>query len=96
MAVVGVIGRKGGCGKTTLAVERSLIQERVRAGLERARARGKRLGRPKVTAKVERAVVAARAEGRGSGAWLNSASGLAPSNASRQSAKAPRREIAGR
>ncbi len=26
--------------------ERSLIQERVRAGLERARARGKRLGRP--------------------------------------------------
>ncbi len=26
--------------------ERSLIQERVRAGLERARARGRRLGRP--------------------------------------------------
>ena len=37
--------------------ERSLIQERVRAGLRNARARGKRLGRPTVsipTAKVQR------------------------------------------
>ena len=29
--------------------ERSMIQERVKAGLERARAKGKTLGRPKVT-----------------------------------------------
>ncbi len=45
--------------------ERSLIQERVRAGLERAKAKGKQLGRPKVSAKVERAVIDARAEGQG-------------------------------
>jgi DNA invertase Pin-like site-specific DNA recombinase len=37
--------------------ERALIQERVRAGLRNARAKGKRLGRPTVsipTAKVQR------------------------------------------
>ena len=37
--------------------ERSLIQERVRAGLRNARAKGKRLGRPRISipvAKVER------------------------------------------
>jgi DNA invertase Pin-like site-specific DNA recombinase len=45
--------------------ERSMIQERVRAGLSRARAQGKTLGRPKVTGKVEQAVLAARAEGTG-------------------------------
>ena len=33
--------------------ERSMIQERVRAGLARARAKGKTLGRPRVSAKVE-------------------------------------------
>jgi DNA invertase Pin-like site-specific DNA recombinase len=43
--------------------ERSLIQERVRAGLRNARARGKRFGRPK--APVDSSAVAAlRAEGR--------------------------------
>ena len=45
--------------------ERSMIQERVRAGLSRAKAQGKTLGRPKVTGKVERAVLTARAEGTG-------------------------------
>lgn len=45
--------------------ERSMIQERVRAGLRRARAQGKTLGRPKVTGKVEQAVLAARADGTG-------------------------------
>jgi DNA invertase Pin-like site-specific DNA recombinase len=45
--------------------ERSMIQERVKAGLNRARAQGKTLGRPKVTGKVEEAVLAARAEGTG-------------------------------
>ena len=45
--------------------ERSMIQERVRAGLSRARAQGKTLGRPKVAGKVEQAVLAARADGTG-------------------------------
>jgi DNA invertase Pin-like site-specific DNA recombinase len=45
--------------------ERALIQERVRAGLARARAQGKQLGRPRVSADVEAAVRAARAAGKG-------------------------------
>ena len=45
--------------------ERAMIQERVKAGLRRAKAQGKTLGRPKVTVKVEQAVLAARAEGTG-------------------------------
>jgi DNA invertase Pin-like site-specific DNA recombinase len=45
--------------------ERAMIQERVKAGLRRAKAQGKTLGRPKVTGKVEKAVLAARAEGTG-------------------------------
>lgn len=45
--------------------ERAMIQERVRAGLARARAQGKRLGRPKVGQRVEAAVRAARAGGKG-------------------------------
>jgi len=34
--------------------ERSMIQERVRAGLRRARSEGKQLGRPKIGADIER------------------------------------------
>ena len=34
-------------------LERSIIQERVRAGLERARAKGKTLGRPRIDPTVE-------------------------------------------
>ncbi len=45
--------------------ERAMIQERVHAGLTRARAQGKRLGRPKVSRKVERAIMAARTMGTG-------------------------------
>ena len=45
--------------------ERAMIQERVHAGLARARKEGKRLGRPKVTKKIERAILKARAEGEG-------------------------------
>ena len=45
--------------------ERSMIQERVRAGLARARAQGKTLGRPKMPVKVQAAVRAAKAEGKG-------------------------------
>jgi DNA invertase Pin-like site-specific DNA recombinase len=39
--------------------ERAMIQERIRAGLARARAEGKTLGRPPVPEKTERAVQAA-------------------------------------
>jgi DNA invertase Pin-like site-specific DNA recombinase len=38
--------------------ERSMIQERVRAGLRRARDEGKQLGRPKIAADIERAILA--------------------------------------
>ncbi len=44
--------------------ERSMIQERIHAGLARARKEGKRLGRPKVSQETERAILAARAEGK--------------------------------
>jgi len=40
--------------------ERAMIQERVRAGLSRAREQGKRLGRPRVAETVERAIREAR------------------------------------
>jgi DNA invertase Pin-like site-specific DNA recombinase len=39
--------------------ERSIIQERVRAGLARARSEGKRLGRPTLPAELENAIRAA-------------------------------------
>jgi DNA invertase Pin-like site-specific DNA recombinase len=45
--------------------ERSMIQERVKAGLQRARARGKTLGRPRVPTETEDAVRAALARGTG-------------------------------
>jgi DNA invertase Pin-like site-specific DNA recombinase len=45
-------------------LERSLIQERVKAGLARAVARGQRLGRPRaLSARQERAIRQAKAEG---------------------------------
>jgi DNA invertase Pin-like site-specific DNA recombinase len=45
--------------------ERSMIQERVRAGLERAREKGKVLGRPKVSPHTEALIRRKRAEGLG-------------------------------
>ena len=45
--------------------ERAMIQKRVKAGLARARAQGKVLGRPRVSARVESTVRALRAKGRG-------------------------------
>jgi DNA invertase Pin-like site-specific DNA recombinase len=42
--------------------ERAMIQERVRAGLKRARDEGKKLGRPRIPEKIERAVQAALAK----------------------------------
>jgi DNA invertase Pin-like site-specific DNA recombinase len=45
--------------------ERAIIQERVKAGLARARSQGKQLGRPKVGAEVEDEIRALRAQGMG-------------------------------
>ena len=45
--------------------ERAIIQERVCARLAKARAKGKRLGRPKVSPSVENAIQEARAAGKG-------------------------------
>lgn len=46
-------------------LERSIIRERVMAGLDRARAQGKRLGRPQVGRKVEAAIRERLASGTG-------------------------------
>jgi DNA invertase Pin-like site-specific DNA recombinase len=45
--------------------ERAMIRSRVRAGLDRAKARGVRLGRPRTGAKVEAAIRARLAAGEG-------------------------------
>lgn len=45
--------------------ERSMIVERVKAGISRARAQGKRLGRPRLDVKMEAKVRTLRAEGKG-------------------------------
>jgi len=45
--------------------ERAMIQDRVRAGLERAKAQGKVLGRPRVSKAVERSIRRERAKGKG-------------------------------
>ena len=48
-------------------LERSIIQERVRAGLERARAKGKILGRPRTDPKVEATIRKLAGQGMGKG-----------------------------
>lgn len=45
--------------------ERAMIQERVKAGLARAKAQGKRLGRPRIGINVERKIRKARDKGLG-------------------------------
>ena len=45
--------------------ERSMIRERVKSGLQRARRQGKRLGRPRIPAHKEKAIGTARASGLG-------------------------------
>lgn len=45
--------------------ERSMIRERVKAGLARAKANGKVLGRPKVSADIEEAIRRERSQGKG-------------------------------
>ena len=52
--------------------ERALIQERVRAGLRNARAKGKAIGRPRVTVDLPR-IAALRAQGR---SWASIAATL--------------------
>jgi DNA invertase Pin-like site-specific DNA recombinase len=47
--------------------ERTIIQERVRAGLARARAKGTKLGRPKTGPKVEAKIRELAAQGMGKG-----------------------------
>jgi DNA invertase Pin-like site-specific DNA recombinase len=47
--------------------ERSMIQARVKAGLQRAVKDGKTLGRPQVSAKVTDEVLALREQGMGMG-----------------------------
>ena len=45
--------------------ERSMISERVKSGLERAKANGKTLGRPKVADEVEEQILELRSQGMG-------------------------------
>ncbi len=45
--------------------ERAMIRERVKAGLARAKTQGKKLGRPRVPASIERKVHAGRIKGMG-------------------------------
>jgi DNA invertase Pin-like site-specific DNA recombinase len=45
--------------------ERGMIADRVRAGLDRARAQGKQLGRPRISMDLERAIRQRRATGTG-------------------------------
>jgi DNA invertase Pin-like site-specific DNA recombinase len=45
--------------------ERSMISERVKSGLARAKSNGKTLGRPKVSGEVEEQILALREQGLG-------------------------------
>ncbi len=45
--------------------ERAMIQERISAGLQRAKAEGKKLGRPRISQETEQAIRKARAQGKG-------------------------------
>ena len=45
--------------------ERAIIVERVRAGIARAKAEGKHLGRPRINGETEQAILVALAEGKG-------------------------------
>jgi len=48
-------------------LERSIIQERVKAGLEQARANGKILGRPRTDPSVEAKILKLAGQGMGKG-----------------------------
>lgn len=68
--------------------ERALIQERVRAGLRNARAKGKRLGRPRVMVNVSQ-IACLRAQGR-SWAEINAETGTSRGTAQRALAGLPK------
>ena len=61
--------------------ERALIQERVRAGLRNAKAKGKRLGRPRIIVNAEK-IASLRGEGR-SWAAITTATGISRGTAQR-------------
>jgi len=61
--------------------ERALIQERVRAGLRNARAKGKRLGRPRVIVDASR-IASLRSQGR-SWAQIKDETGVSKGTAQR-------------
>jgi DNA invertase Pin-like site-specific DNA recombinase len=72
--------------------ERALIQERVRAGLRNARAKGRTLGRPRIVVDGSR-IAALRAQGR-SWAEIKAEVGVSKGSAQRAAAAlAPRNEI---
>jgi DNA invertase Pin-like site-specific DNA recombinase len=68
--------------------ERSLIQERVKAGLRNARAKGKRLGRPRAIVNVSR-IVFLRGQGR-SWAQIGRETGISKGTAQRALAGLPK------
>jgi DNA invertase Pin-like site-specific DNA recombinase len=67
--------------------ERALIQERVRAGLRNARAKGRRLGRPRAIMNVSR-IVFLRGQGR-SWAQITAETGVSKGTAQRAVARLP-------
>jgi DNA invertase Pin-like site-specific DNA recombinase len=68
--------------------ERALIQERVRAGLRNARAKGRRLGRPRIVVNAAR-IGDLRAQGR-SWAEINAETGVSKGTAQRAVAGLPK------
>jgi DNA invertase Pin-like site-specific DNA recombinase len=70
--------------------ERALIQERVRAGLRNARAKGKRLGRPRVIVDAVR-IASLRAQGR-SWAQIEGETGVSKGTAQRACVALPKIE----
>ena len=68
--------------------ERALIQERVRAGLRNARAKGRRLGRPRIVVNSAR-IGDLRAQGR-SWAEINAETGVSKGTAQRAVAGLPK------
>lgn len=68
--------------------ERALIQERVKAGLRNARAKGRRLGRPRAIVPVSR-IVFLRGQGR-SWAQITAETGTSKGTAQRALARLPK------
>jgi DNA invertase Pin-like site-specific DNA recombinase len=68
--------------------ERTLIQERVKAGLRNARAKGKRLGRPRVTVNAQ-SIAVLRGQGQ-SWAQIEAETGITKGTAQRAFARLPK------